>query len=64
LSPTENLIDAGQPVDRALDIPVAERWNDGFGAGRFDCGDQFIAIVALVGDDRVGWDVRGLLSNI
>lgn len=42
------------PVDRAWRVPVATRRDDGLSAGRLDDLNQGIAVVALVGDDRLG----------
>ncbi len=42
------------PVDLAWRVPVAMRWNDGLSAGSFDDLNEGIAVIALVGDDRLG----------
>ena len=42
------------PVDLAWRVPVATRRDDGLSAGRLDDLNQGIAVVALVGDDRLG----------
>jgi hypothetical protein len=42
------------PVDPSRPIPVAARRDDGLSANRLDGLDQGVAVVALVGDDRLG----------
>jgi len=44
------------PVDFAWRIPVAARWDDGLSTGSLDDFNQGIAVVTLVGDDRLGRD--------
>ena len=44
------------PVDLAWRVPVATRRDDGLSAGGLDDLNQGIAVVALVGDHRLGGD--------
>lgn len=44
------------PVDAALGIAIAARWDDGLGPGALDDGHQGIAVIALIGDHGPGRD--------
>ena len=44
------------PVDFALGVAVASRWDDRFGTGGFDDVDQGIAVVTFVSDDSTSRD--------
>ena len=44
------------PVDFALGVAVASRWDHRFGTGGLDDVDQGIAVVTFVGDDSAGRD--------
>lgn len=44
------------PIDFALSVAVASRWDDRFGTGSFDDIDQSVAVVPFVGDNCTGRD--------
>jgi len=44
------------PVDFALGVAIASRWDDRFGTGSLDDVDQGITVVTFVGDNRAGLD--------